>query len=214
MTDISDEIYRAFLSGLIKGRQKQCAETVKGLLDYGISIRDLYINLFQRSLYEVGAMWEANRISVAEEHMATAIVENLFSLVYPVLFSTERIGKSAIISCVANEYHQVGGKIIADILELNGWDSVFLGANTPINDLMQMIDKTGPKFIGLSLAVYFNLPNLFNVVKRIRTRFGPVPILVGGQAFRWGGGKAFEAYMDIRLIENIHEFETALGEID
>ena len=99
------------------------------------SVYPFYNNLFQKSLYRVGELWESNRISVAKEHLATAITEGLLNLVYPKLFEPEqyRKGRTILISCTANEFHQIGGKMVADVCELNGWDSHFLGANTPVN---------------------------------------------------------------------------------
>ena len=159
-------------------------------------------------------MWEVNRISVAVEHLATATVESLFSLVYPILFSRERVGRSAIVACVANEYHQVGANMIADVLELNGWDGVFLGANTPVGDLLYMIDDSGPRFVGLSLAIYFNLRELLEAIGRIRGRFEELPILVGGQAFRWGGKEAVEAIPGVHLVGDLWLFEESLAGLE
>ena len=182
-------------------------------MDNGLDLRALYVELFQRALYEVGALWEANRVSVATEHLATATVESLFTLVYPSLFVRERVGHSAIVSCVANEYHQVGAKMIADILELNGWDGHFLGANIPVRDLLQMIDDTGPRFVGLSLAIYFNLGELLDAAEQIRARYPALPILVGGQAFRWGGKEVVEALPGTRLVGDLWAFEAVLKEL-
>ena len=69
------------------------------------------------------------------EHLATAISESLLNLTYPRLFAQPRNGKSAVVTCVSNEYHQIGGKMVADIFELNGWRGHFLGANMPEADL-------------------------------------------------------------------------------
>ncbi|MBV5326804.1 MAG: cobalamin-dependent protein, partial [Chlorobium sp.] len=113
--------------------------------------------LFQKSMYRVGELWEINEISVAREHLATTITESMLSITYPHLFTGLQSAKKAIISCTANEYHQLGGKMVADIFELHGWDTHFLGVNTPINELLACIDEIKPDLIGLSLAVYFNV---------------------------------------------------------
>ncbi len=97
-----------------------------------MELKSLYMDLFQRSLYAVGELWELNKISVAREHLATAITESLLNLVYPRLFENTPTGKKVVVSCAANELHQIGGKIVADFFELNGWESHFLGANTPV----------------------------------------------------------------------------------
>ena len=119
---ITENVYQEYQVKLHSGNRSGCMVIVKELLAAEIKIKDLYINLFQRSMYEVGTLWETNKISVATEHLCTAITESLINLTYPYLFSTERHGKKAIITCTPGEYHQIGARIVADYFELNGWD--------------------------------------------------------------------------------------------
>jgi len=200
-----------YLAHLINGNRRECESIVKAANDDKESVRDIYENLFQQSMYEVGELWEYNRISVAVEHMATAITEHLLSLIYPRLFSSERIGRSAVIACVANEYHQLGGKMVADIFEMNGWDAYFLGANTPAHDLMELIDRKSPELIGLSLSIYFNIENLRMVLDSIHERFPNRPVLVGGQAFRWEETNVLKGYPDVEYIPNLTALEGYLN---
>ena len=123
---IDADAYARYLQSLVVGDLRACRALVQRLLDMDVDIRSLYTEIFQRALYEIGEMWAKNQISVAVEHMATAITESLFPLVYPKIFMGEHCGKKAVISCVANEFHQIGGKMVADILELNRWDAYFL----------------------------------------------------------------------------------------
>jgi methanogenic corrinoid protein MtbC1 len=113
---ITEKLYRNYLASLLAGEHRPCHTVVTGLLERGVEIKDLYLGLFQRSLYELGEMWERRKISVAVEHMASAITESLLTLVYPAIFSAEHSDKSVVISCVANEYHQIGGKMVADLV--------------------------------------------------------------------------------------------------
>jgi hypothetical protein len=55
-----------------------------------VQVKSLYKDLFQKSLYRVGEVWEFNRISVAREHLATAITEGFLNLIYPMLFGLEQ----------------------------------------------------------------------------------------------------------------------------
>jgi len=159
---IDSTFYQEYLEALLQGRRADCGRRVQQLLDQDIDIKNLYTDLFQKSLYEVGRLWELNRISVAREHLVTAITEGLLGLVYPRLFDSDRppASRKVVISCAANEYHQIGGKMVADVFEMNGWESHFLGANTPIDQMLAHIGDTKPDLVGLSLSVYFNLAPL------------------------------------------------------
>jgi methanogenic corrinoid protein MtbC1 len=184
---ITEEQYQVFFTSLLAGDRILCTQVLQGLLIPGIDLREIYVHLFQRALYEVGEHWERGTISVAVEHAATAIVERLLTIVQPKVFAGGERRYTAIIACVSEEYHQLGARMVADLFELQGWRSYFLGANTPISDLVQMIRKYNPHVVGLSLSIYFNLPALLKVHAAIRNEFSKQLIIVGGQAFRWGG---------------------------
>jgi methanogenic corrinoid protein MtbC1 len=200
--------YAHYLEALLAGDRHRCRELFEGLLDGGVDLRTLYQDLVQRSLYEVGTLWERGRASVATEHLATAITESLLNLVYPRLFSQPRIGKSAVVSCSANEHHQIGGKIVADTFELNGWRGYFLGANTPPADLLDLIREKRPDVVALSLTVYFNLEALLQTAAAVRAAFPAVPILVGGQAFRHGGRERAEQIERVHYLPSLAELES------
>jgi methanogenic corrinoid protein MtbC1 len=155
-------------------------------------------------------MWEHRRISVAVEHMASAITESLLTLVYPAIFSAEHSGKSVVISCVANEYHQIGSKMVADFFELNGWHGYFLGASTPEDDLLRMIDDKQPQLIGLSLSLSSNLPTLIETTEAITGRWPESQILVGGQAFRNGGSEMLSPFANVRYVASLGDLESVL----
>ncbi|MFP4474150.1 MAG: B12-binding domain-containing protein [Desulfatibacillaceae bacterium] len=207
---ISKELYDDYLNALLAGDRGVCLSHVQSLLDRDEAVGVIYKDLIHRSMYEVGALWERNRIPVSVEHMATAITESLLPLVYPRVFSTPRIGKKAVVSCIANEYHQLGAKIVADSLELLGWDAYFLGANTPARDLLSLIEVKQPDLLGLSVAVYFSVPNLVRAVETVRDAFPELPVFVGGQAFRWGGLESVAGFRDVTHVEGLDQLEDAV----
>ncbi|WP_460052350.1 cobalamin B12-binding domain-containing protein [Spirochaeta dissipatitropha] len=215
MKDLNCEtVYPDYLESLLSGDRNRCYLIVRQLIDAGTSVRILYTDLFQRSMYEVGSLWEQNRISVAVEHLATSITESMFPLVYPIIFSAEHIGKTAIISCIANEYHQIGGKMIADIFELNGWDGYFLGANTPLQDLLHMIDDKRPDVLGLSVSIYEQSLPLAGILDRVKDSFPDLTVIVGGQAFVKGDVELGSHREEIRYINSAHELEACIQRED
>lgn len=209
---IDDPLFQTYLNALLAGKHAECRSMVQSLIDRRIDLKDLYAHLFQRSMYRVGELWESNKITVAKEHLATSITESLLNLVYPMMFATQRVGKKAIISCSANEFHQIGGKMVADIFEFNGWDGFFLGANTPPEDMVALIHETQPEVVGLSLSLLSNAANLKKSIESIRSDFPKVSIWVGGQAFRWGGTEILKKYSAIGYVSTLSELEKMIRE--
>lgn len=208
---MNDSLYQNYFSHLIKGEKNRCKQIVEELSLKNTAVERIYTDLFQRSLYQVGEYWELNRISVATEHMATAITENMMIQLQPRLFTTERTGKKAVVACVANEYHQVGAKMIADIFEMNGWDGYFIGANTPTEELIRFLETQQPDMIALSLSLYFNLQELKNALEQIRNKFPDTPVVVGGQAFRWGGTEIIQQFNNVEYLSGIDALQELIN---
>jgi methanogenic corrinoid protein MtbC1 len=102
MSAVLDEvIYQRYLVALLDGDRPRCAGIVRDLVAGGTSLKDLYVHLFQRALYAVGERWEHQRISVAVEHLATAITERMLILVQPHVFSGRARDRIIVIACVA-----------------------------------------------------------------------------------------------------------------
>ncbi len=209
-----ERLYQEFVTSLLASDRRACRASFEQWLDSNTGLRSLYEDLVQRALYQVGDLWERGRISVATEHLATAIAESLLNLTYPLLFGQRRCGKSAIVACVANEYHQIGGKMVADLFELNGWRGYFLGANTPVAALSGLIVEKRPDVVALSVSVSFSLSALVDAATEIRARFPDTPILVGGQAFRWGGRQRVESISGVRCLSTLSELEAWMRDVD
>jgi methanogenic corrinoid protein MtbC1 len=177
---------RQFVQAILNGQQKAATTIALDALRSGHSISDIYIEVFQASQYQLGRLWEANEISVAEEHMATAITQYAISQVYAQSPAGAGERGVMIIAGVEGELHQVGANMVADMLEINGWDVRFLGTNVPSSGILHAIDKHECAVVGISATMLFNLPRAISLIAEIRKRFArdSLKIIVGGLAFR------------------------------
>ena len=189
--------HKEFLNALLSGNRSKCSDLANNYLNNGISIEVLYETIIKKALYEVGELWEYNKISVATEHLASAIVEGILNELYIKIISSDKINRTVIVACVENEYHQIGIKMISDVFEMNGWNAYFLGANTPTNELISFSKTIKPDIFAISLSIYFHLPILEKMIPIIRKEFPELPILVGGQAFRHEGQDVLLKYENV-----------------
>jgi MerR family transcriptional regulator, light-induced transcriptional regulator len=208
---INEELYCRYLSALLQGDTRQCTAIVAGLLEKNTEVTNIYTELLQKSLYRVGELWETNHISVGVEHLATAITERMLAGIYPTLLSGAKAnGRKAIISCSVNEYHQIGARMVADIMETHGWDVCFLGANTPADGMLQMIEERPPEILGLSVSIYFNMASLHRMIEIVRASYPGLDIFVGGQGFRWGGTDIGKKFANIEYVASITTLDTII----
>lgn len=208
----TDPFKTVFLNNLLSGNKAACSEIAREYLQINPSIEDLYEHLFRTSLYEVGRLWETNQISVATEHMATAITEGLLNELYERMISKKRLQKSVVLACVEHEMHQVGIKMVGDIFEKNGWESYFLGAGIPTFELIRFMEQVKPDLLAISLSVYFNYPNLLSMIANIRTRFPELTILLGGQAIQAVGKDRLPD--NCQVFSDLYQLETFLKKLN
>ncbi len=177
-------LYPAFLEALLAGDRRHCEALTDQALGARVAILDLYQHLFRRALYRVGEEWEHQRIPVGVEHLATAIVEGLLNRLYPQIIAPRRSGRRIVIGSVEGELHQVGAKMACDVFEMHGWEALYLGADTPTDELLRTLKALTPDAVGLSLSVTDHLGTLLAAVAAIRTGFPELPLLIGGQGLR------------------------------
>lgn len=204
---ISDAIYYHYLNALLDGDKAECVRIVADLLEKGEDIKDIYTDIFQKSMYRIGYLWEHDRTSIANEHQATKVTESLLSLVYPKIIEKEKIDKKVVVTCVDKEFHEIGPKIVSDFFELNGWHSIFLGSNTPQNEILNIIDNEKPDVVGISNTFYMNIARLLKLVEKISEKFPNQEVIIGGQAFDDESAKTLQNFNNVHFIPTIHELE-------
>src|ERR671914_181512 len=83
--------------------------------------------------------WPGNRLTVAHEHVATAISQLVMALAYSALPRGPSNGRRALVACVDDELHDLGARMAADFFEMGGFDVRYLGANLPADGLVGMV---------------------------------------------------------------------------
>lgn len=175
-----------FLQALLKGSRSLAAKIPLEALRQGYTLTDIYIEIFQESLYEIGRRWERNQITVAQEHMATAIVQWSIAQLYPFVEPAAKPRGHAIITGVQGEDHQVGANLVADALEASGWAVRFLGTNLPHEGILQVVEEHRAELLGISVTMLVWVPQVRDLIGKVKERFGKEAprIVVGGAAFR------------------------------
>ncbi|CAA9305436.1 MAG: hypothetical protein AVDCRST_MAG77-6053 [uncultured Chloroflexi bacterium] len=175
---------RVFLQALLQGDRRAASTVAVEALRDGYPLTDVYVDLFQNALYEVGRRWEANDISVAQEHMATATAQYVLTQLYPRIEQPQTRRGRGVVTGVQGELHQMGPNIVADALEADGWDIRFLGTNMPHDGIVRVVAEHGALVLGISATMLFNVPQVRRLIQDVRRQASPPRIIVGGGAFR------------------------------
>lgn len=180
------DLYAAWLAALREGDRRAAQEVVRRAREEGLALTEIYLEIFQPALQEIGRLWQENEISVADEHLATAITQMAMAQFYDELFASPSAGGPTLIgACVDVERHEVGLRMLCDLLEVEGWDTTYLGAAVPIGGLVHMVRDRQPDVVALSAALMPHVSRVAQVVAALREGLGErtPTILVGGRAF-------------------------------
>jgi MerR family transcriptional regulator, light-induced transcriptional regulator len=140
--------------------------------------RDLIYKVALPLMRAVGEGWHSGKLGIAQEHLASSALRNLFgSLVrlYPVQPGAPKI----LIATLSGELHDFGILAAAMIASINGLDPIFLGSNLPGRELAEAAKSTAAEMtlVGYSSAVVTDTAELCQLA-------GSLPagteLLVGG----------------------------------
>jgi len=153
-------------------------------LAVGISVQELYLEVIQPAQYEIGRLWQANLLTVAEEHIATSMSQLALSMLYPSIPRAASNGLRVLVGCVGGERHDLGARMVADFYEMAGYSVRFLGADVDADRLVAMVREDPPDLLGLSVTMTFNVESLRVTTDRARDAVGDqLSLVLGGAAF-------------------------------
>lgn len=176
---------KSYYQALIQGKRHKAMKWVLDAVKQGTSVADIYLKVFQPALYETGLRWQHNEISVAQEHFFTASTQLIMSQLYPWIFGTERNGYTMVTASVGGELHEVGIRMISDLFEQQGYDSILLGANCPAADIVDHVMQNNAQLLALSVATGPSLKKAHEVIEAVRgnVQCKDTLILAGGYLF-------------------------------
>ncbi len=167
----------SFLQAILAGDQRRACAITSDALRHGMPYLYRHVTT---AIAEVGRLWQEGRISIADEHLATAVCETAIASLYPRL-AWPVGGPRAMVACPGPERHQLGARMVADLLALDGWRVDFLGAGIPVPALVETVVSREPVLVGLSAAIEPHLPAVAAAVADLRRALPGVRVLVGGR---------------------------------
>lgn len=174
-----------YLDFLLKGENTKARKLILDLQEEGINIEYIYFNILAKVLKEVGVLWEKGIIDVWKEHF---ISETTINIMREIKFrEKKRNNKSSKIIALNSgaELHNIGLRMISDILELEGFHVIYLGSNIPMQSLINAIQIEKPKFIAISVTLEYHIDSAIYTIAAIKNYFGKNSprIIIGGSAF-------------------------------
>jgi methanogenic corrinoid protein MtbC1 len=182
--------YESFDKLLQEEKKQEAVALALDLLSTGkIDPVTLYSEILTPVLNNMQCFLAEKQLCVWKEHVRTAAVRTIVECCYPfVIKERDRLAPphmgTAVVICPPEEYHDLGARMAADFFTLCGFDTIFVGSNTPFQDFSAAADLIRPDIIAIGVSNYYNLVITRKIITELRHRIGSnCKIIVGGNAF-------------------------------
>ncbi len=175
LADLANELAEA-LVGLHEARAGRVLSEAFALHD----VEAVLLDIVTPTMVKVGELWHAGKILVSTEHFATSFIQGRLHSLLSLMPGPGR-SQLALVTCAPKERHELGALILAVLLNRAGFDTVYLGADTPVHDLVEMTRLLRPEAVFLSALWEDAVAQL--LTHRTQLRAMEPLLVVGGQAF-------------------------------
>ena len=159
--------------------RRAAADLCVAHIESGTSLRELVEKSLAPAMAEVGGLWQAAIWSVVDEHIATGVAETALSAAARCDRRTSASGE-IVVACVEGDWHSLPSRMVAEVLDGEGWSVRFLGASHPTSMLTDYVRRHRPEAVLLSCAVPMALPALVGAVHALHEL--DTKVFVGGRA--------------------------------
>jgi MerR family transcriptional regulator, light-induced transcriptional regulator len=180
-----DYTYEQYMKNLLDGDKKTVRKILLSFLKKGVPSRIIYEDYIRRSLTEVGELWEKGDLPIWKEHFISEISLENMAMIKRRKYKESEERKPILMLTPGAEQHNIGLRMIGDMLESNGHNIIYLGNLIPTDNIIQAIEEKKPYAIVFSVTVAYHIDSARNLIDILKQKFGTKTptILIGGSAF-------------------------------
>ena len=159
-------------------------------------------------LREIGEGTRDGSLRIAQEHVATAQIRTFLGSLRPA--STEyQSAPKIVITTPSGQLHELGALMVSVTCASEGWSPIYLGPNTPADEIAAAVIGSGALALGLSITYPADDPRLPGELRRLRRQLpAGFPMFVGGAAVRPDSPLLRE--LDVPYIKTLHDLRSHL----
>ncbi len=177
---------KEYLRLLLEANRNKAHTLIGDLVKQNEAIAAIYEHIFQATQYEVGLLWQTNKITVAHEHYCTAATQSIMASLYPYIFDSKKKGTKLLACAIGGDLHEMGIRMLSDLFEIDGWSTYYMGANMPDTNIITAIKEQKADVLAISVTMIFHVSKAEELIKTIRgdNTLVKLKIIVGGYPFR------------------------------
>lgn len=178
-----DELVNQFYTTLLRGDHKRCEEICKQKIDVdGATLEDVYCNIIKPAMYRIGNEWEKGKITVEQEHLASAISTKVTTNIYASYEKKKQKEGKIVVATPAKENHALGALMVANAVEIAGYNVTYLSQKASEEQILETLQNETPEILCLSISMANNILRARTLIQKIRAieSLKDIKIMVGG----------------------------------
>lgn len=197
----------AIFEALDRENKDMCIElALEAVVNNVFTIPELYEGVLKTALYAIDECQDED--CIWKEHVKTSIVRSIIECMYPQVIKLKRqaepINKKVVLTCPEKEYHEIGLRMADDYFNILGYETIFVGTNTPKHQVLNAVLRTRANYLAISVTDYYLLFEAQKMIQGVKDVSKSLKVIVGGIAFKEnsssisliGGDIYFETFED------------------
>ncbi len=134
------------------------------------------------TLQRIGQGWTEGTISIAQEHLASAVFQRVLGWILRV-YEAKGGAPRMIVTTPPRCGHELGAMLAAGAAAAEGWNVTYLGADLPVAEILATARQVGANAVALSVIYPKVDAGLIIDLEQLRRGLDPrITILIGGAA--------------------------------
>ena len=171
----------SYLQQILEGNSRQATRMIADAATEH-AMEDIYLRVLMPAQAEVGRLWQAGELTIAEEHFVTATTERVMAVLAHSVIPSRAIDKTVVAAAVAGNVHQLGIRSVADFFDMAGWHAVHLGVDVPPEEIARAAQYFAADLVTLSVTMATQIKVLKQSIAAVRRTAPNARVLVGGIA--------------------------------
>lgn len=194
-----EAIIERFFNALISGGRAEPRRVVDELLEANCPAEKIISRLFWPTLEHIQNLYKHDQLSDIAHHYATRSLRMLVDQMQVRLETRERRNLKAMVICGPEESEEIGGQMVTDFLEADGYDVFFVGGGVANDELVAQLGELNADLLVVFGVIPSTVPFTRLLIDRLH-EIGSCPklqIAVGGGVFNRAEGLAEEIGADL-----------------
>lgn len=173
------EVMDAYLDRAISREAQAGVHLALGLLERGVPSEVVIVDVLAAAQHEVGERWLRDEWTVADEHLVSGVTQKTLDAVSTAIEAPDNVGY-VVVACAEGEWHSLPAQMLAEQLRSHGVAVAFLGASTPLEDVVKLLSRRRPDALAVSCTMPVNFAGVIRLVEAAHAH--GIPVLTGGRA--------------------------------